>query len=449
MRISLHHSCFKLLLSLGMCSLFIDPASSQRDPSVHVGQAWESIEWQRYEIEDTLRMGDIAAGFVLSTSHLFQWKDTPAFQDITTSVYRGYGGLPLEEEETILTFFQTELAAKPFGLGWLECGLLAMAAMRPTDAVPAFQAASRDPLCRSVPMVHALLAEALYHTGDLHGATCAYEAAVKSASKSQAVLFQMRHLYAEALLKRGRIEEWQQMIQTCSDSSYPLESAYGLYQEAAYAWYRKDLDSCAPFVDLALAQTAIYGASPEWKWLWDKDRWDWVTRRLESARAALAGDPDGKLAMDYDAAVLDMHQGNQKGALARLEPLLAQYNLTEIDSWPTDRQLWVQRSHKAYYMLLGKMGRHEESIEGLKSMIPLARDNYHEKFEASLFCDLAYAYEMAQRNEEAREAYEIGLSLLDVPGEIIDPNVAYHPRGRIGKRARVADVANYRYLLSH
>ena len=434
---------------MALLLFLLSPVDAQRDISVHAGKPWERIEQQRDDIENTILSGNLGGGFVLSASHLYEWKDTPAFLDIATSVQRAYGGLPLTQEEHLLEFLKSELVAKPFGIGWLECGLLALAAMKVNEAVPAFQNALRDPLCRQVPLTHALLAQAHYHMGDIGAATQSFRAAIKAASKEQAVQFQMRYLYADAMQGSGHFEEWQKAVEDCCNSTYPLECAWGLEQEAEYAWYRKDMKSFETFVDLALAQISVYGESPEWKWRWDKDRWDWVTRHLGYAKAALAGASDGQMILDYGASILEGDLGNLEGAKAMIAPWLSLYKLEDIDTWTAERQLFVQRAYIAYYILQARTGQVEEAVQGFESMIPLARDTYHDKFKVSLYCHLGYALLQGQRHEDARKAYEIGLSLLDVPGEIIDPSIAYHPRGLIGKNSRVGFVANYRNLINY
>jgi len=438
----------KWIVCLALFLILLPPVTAQRDIAVHAGKPWERIEQQRDDIENTILSGDIGGGFVLSASHLFEWKNTPAFNDIATSVYRAYGGLPLSEEERLLTFLKGELANTPIGVGWLECGLMAMAAMKPEEAIPAFKHAAEDSLCCKTPLTYALLGQALSERGNIAEATQAFQTAIKAASKEQAVQFQMRHLYAETMLGKGEIEEWQRAVQDCCNSTYPLECAWGLQQEAQYAWYRKDMKSFETFVDLALAQISIYGKSPEWKWRWDKDRWDWVKRHLGYCKSAIEGASDGQLVMDYEASVIDGNRGDLLTAISRIEPWLSRYKLEEIDTWAAERQLWVQRTYVSYYIRLARIGRTDEAIQGLQNMIPLARDNYHEKFTAHLPCQLGYALLLSGQMEEAKKAYETGLSLLDVPGEIIDPTIAYHPRGRIGKKARVMFTASYRYLLN-
>ena len=433
---------------MGLFLFLLSPVDAQRDIAVHAGKPWERIEQQRDDIENTILSGNLGGGYVLSASHLYEWKDTPAFLDIATSVQRAYGGLPLTQEEHLLEFLKSELVAKSFGIGWLECGLLAMAAMKPEEAIPAFKRATEDPLCCKAPLTYALLGQALSERGNIAEATQAFQAAIKAASKEQAVQFQMRHLYAETMLGKGEIEEWQRAVQDCCNSTYPLECAWGLEQEAQYAWYREDMKSFETFVDLALAQISVYGESPEWKWRWDKDRWDWVTRHLGYCQSAIEEASDGQLVMDYEASVIDGNRDDPYSAIARIEPCLSQYKLEEIDSWNPERQLWVQRSYACYYIRLAKIGRTDDAVKGFESMIPLARDNYHEKFEASLHCKLGYALLLADRLKEAQKAYETGLSLLDVPGEIVDPSLAYHPRGRIGKKARFMYAAGYRYVMN-
>ena len=80
-------------------------------------------------------------------------------------------------------------------------------------------------------------------------------------------------------------------------------------------------------------------------------------------------------------------------------------------------------------------------------MIPYARNTSHVKFEPHIYCHLGYCLKSAGRFKEALEAYETGLSLLDVPDQVVDPSVAYYREGRIGKNARMSFVANYRHLV--
>lgn len=424
------------------------PVWGQRDLSVHSGKPWEKIEEQRAAIEDTILSGNVGGGFVLSASHLFEWKNTPAFSDIATSVFRAYGGIPLSEEEQLLTFLKGELKTNSQGVGWLECGLLAMALMKPEEAVPAFQQASQDSICCQAPLTYALLGQACAQAGDIRAATEAFRMAVDAASNEQVVRFQMRSLYAETMLEKGQITEWQKAVEECCNSNYPLECAWGLEQEAQYAWHRKDMTAFESFINLALAQAATYGASPTWHWRFEKDRWEWTTERLKNAKAALEGVNDGKLIFDMESEAIDEFQGNLEAALRRMDPWLPLYPLKEIDTWDSTRQLWGQRLHMIYYNTLTRLGRHDEAIAGLETMLPYARDNYHVKFEPHLHCYIAYALMLSGRLDEARAEYESGLSVLDAPGKTLDPFIAYYPEGRIGKKARVMFVANYRYLMN-
>jgi len=423
------------------------PVSGQRDTSVFKGKPWERIEQQRDDIESTILSGDVGSGYVLSASHLFEWKNTPAFYDIATSVYRAYGGLPLSEQENLLSFLKGELSINPQGIGWLEYGLLAMAAMKPEKAIPAFKQAAMDSLCYQAPLTHALLGVARTQTGGIRGATESFQTAIKAASKEQVVQFQMRNLYAETMLEKGRIAEWQKAVEECCNSNSPLECAWGLEQEAQNAWHRKDMTAFESFINLALAQAATYGASPSWQWRFEKDRWEWTTERLKNAKAALDGENDGKLIFDIESEAIDEFQGNLEDALKRLEPWLPLYPLKEIDTWDSTRQLWGQRLHMIYYNTLTRLGRHEDAIAGLEAMLPYARDNYHVKFEPHIHCYIAYALMLSGRLDEARAEYETGLSVLDAPGKTLDPSIAYYPEGRIGKKARVMFAANYRHLM--
>ncbi|MCG3145884.1 MAG: hypothetical protein HONDAALG_03589 [Gammaproteobacteria bacterium] len=425
------------------------PVSGQRDTSVFKGKPWERIEQQRDDIESTILSGDVGSGYVLSASHLFEWKNTPAFQDIVTSVYRGYGGIPLAEEEQLLSFLKSELKTNSQGVGWLECGLLAMAMMKPEEAVPAFKQAAQDSICCQAPLTYALLGQALTYTGNISEATRAFQAAVKAASKEQVIQFQMRSLFADTMHNQGKLAEWQNAVEECCNSTYPLECAWGLQQEAQNAWYQKDRLGFETFTNLALAQMSVYGASPTWQWSWEKGRWNRTTRHLGYAEAALKGSTDAQMILDYECAALDSNRVDLESAMRWIEKWPSRYDLREIDQWDEVRQLWVQRVYVGYYLFLSRMGRVDEGVAGIEAMIPFARDTKHEKFTTTIYCHLGYALMQGERLKEAKEAYEIGLSLLDVPGEMIDPALAYHPKGRIDKLDRVMFVANYRDLLNY
>lgn len=432
-----------LILSSGSVSW------SQRVSSEFSGKPCERIEKQCDAIEETILSGDVGGGFVLSASHLNEWKDTPAFNDIATSVYRAYGGLPLAEEEQLLSYLKGELAVKSVGLGWLECGLLAMAAMKPEEAIPAFKHATEDSFCCQAPLTYALLGQALTCTGNISEATQAFQSAIKAASKEQMIQFQMRSLFADTMHDQGKLVEWQKAVEECCNSSYPLECAWGLQQEAQYAWYRKDRLGFESFTNLAVAQLSIMGASPVWQWSWEKGRWNRTARHLGYAQAALKGSTDAAMILDYESAVLDSNRGDLESAMRWIEKWPSRYNLAEIDQWDEVRQLWVQRVYVAYYHFLSRMGRVDEGVAGIKAMIPFARDTIHEKFVTTIYCHLGYALMQGERLKEAKEAFEMGLSLLDVPGEIIDPALAYCPNGRIDKKNRVEFVANYRDILNY
>ena len=69
----------------------------QRDPSVFEGLPWEEVERERDAIENAILARDTVGSLVQSGSSMYMCRDTPAFQDITTSVYRAYAGLPQHE----------------------------------------------------------------------------------------------------------------------------------------------------------------------------------------------------------------------------------------------------------------------------------------------------------------------------------------------------------------
>jgi len=323
-----------------------------------------------------------------------------------------------------------------------------MAAMKPEEAVPAFKQASQDSVCCMVPLTYALLGQACAQVGDIRAATEAFRASVKAASKEQVVQFQMRNLYAETMLEKGQITEWQKAVEECCNSNYLLECAWGLEQEAQYAWHRKDMTAFESFINLALAQAETYGASPTWQWRFENDRWEWTTWHLKNAKAALAGENGGRLFFDMESEAIDEFQGDLEAALERMEPWLPLYPLKDIDTWSPTEQLWGQHLHVIYSNTLARLGRHDEAIAGLEAMLPYARDTHYVKFEPRIHCYIAYALMLAGRLDDARAEYETGLSILDAPGQILDPSIAYYPQGRIGRKSRVMFVANYRYLMN-
>ena len=191
-----------------------------------------------------------------------------------------------------------------------------------------------------------------------------------------------------------------------------------------------------------------YDVSTQWQWRFEKERWDQLTRHLGYAGAALEGASDGMLALDYEAAMVEIREGSMDLALKRFERWLDDYPISEVRNWDDNRRLWGQRLHLMYNHVLGRLLRTDEAVEGFQEMLRYATDTYHVKFEPHIFSQMGYALSAADRLEEARDAYETALSLLDVPGEIVDPNVGYHPKGRMGKTARMGAVANYRNVLN-
>jgi hypothetical protein len=446
--------CAGMTIARAMIFLFVliaflaAPSWAQRDSSAFEGKAWEQVERERDAIETAILTGEPADALVLSTSNLYLQRNSPAFDDVATSIFRAYAGLPLDEAQARLEFQCEQLKDRTNGLGWLAAGLAARAVMNPASAAHAFRCAASDEMCCRIPFTNILLFESLIPLGRVDEATAAYREAVHSASGDPSTLFQVRYKFAEVLRDQGRLALWRESVEACAQSELPLERAYGLQQQALYAWYQQDLETFERKVGKAVVANSAYNASTEWLYRWDNDRWKSVSRHLGYASAALEGATDGRMILDFEStAVFAQAERKLEFALERVEPWVAHYPLEEIDSWDDTRQLWGQRLHLFHNNLLGRLGRTEEALDGFRNMLPYARDNYHTKFEPHVYCQMGYALKCADRLEEAREAYETGLSILDVPGEVVDPDIAYYPGGRIGKKRRMGFVANYRHLM--
>jgi tetratricopeptide (TPR) repeat protein len=420
---------------------------AQRDSSVFDGTPWESVEQERDAIESAILSGNAADALVVSTSNLYLHRNSPSFDSIATSVFRAYAGLSPDEAERQLEFAVSELDGEENGLGWLAAGLLARAAMKEASAAEAFRCAASDEMCCRIPQTNILLFESLIPLGQIEEATAAYEAAVKSASTDPTVLFQVRQKFAEAMREQGRTAFWQETARSCSESEDPLESAWGNQQQALYAWYQGDREAFAEALGKATVARSALDASAESEWRWVSDRRKWTDRHLGYATAALEGSTAAQLALDVECSTLAAQERDLKKALTFLEPWLPRFPIGKVDEWDDPTKLWGQRLHLYYNILLGRLGRYDEAVAGFRRMIPYARNTSHVKFEPHIYCHLGYALKIAGRYKEALEAYETGLSLLDVPDRVVDPSVVYYREGRIGKNARMGFVANYRHLV--
>jgi tetratricopeptide (TPR) repeat protein len=438
-------ACFLTLVAVLLCS---GACWAQRDSAAFEGTPWEEVERERDAIEQTILSGNITSGLVLSGSSMYLRKGEPDFLDIATSVSRAYAGLPLTQAESILATLVDEATAHPSGLGWVEAGLMAQASMKPEKAVTAFQEALKDEECCRIPLVYTFLGQSLLGVADLPGATATFEEAVRAASGETTILFQVRHTYGESMLEQGKAEAWQEIAGRCAESSHQVERVWGLQQQAQYAWYKNDLKLFEEKVGEAVIAGSGLNASTEWRYRFDHDKWKWASRHLGYAIAALEGASDGKAALDYESAAIDVFAGDVQAGFKRLEPWVEYYDLRNIDEWDANRQLWAQRIHLFYNNFLARLGRQEEAVARLQEMLPYARDNYHTKFEPHIYCHIGYCLMLGEKFDEAKEAFDMGLSALDVPGEVVDPNVGYYREGRIGKKARMNFVANYRYLLN-
>jgi len=438
-----------LLLSTLFVLILPSPwAAAQRDSSAFEGLPWEAVEQERDAIENAILSDKLPSGLVISGSAMYLRNNSPAFQDITTSVFRAYAGLPPEKAEDILAFLVEQASSQPSGLGWIEAGLCARSLMKADPAVVAFREALKDQECCNIPMTYAYLGQSLLETGDIQGATESFVAGIRAASGQPSVLFQVRHLYIESLLGRGLTASREKILAEAAASNYPLERSWALHQLAQEAWRQGDMETFSHRVGEAVLAKSVYGATPQWLWRWDQDRWNQLQRHLGLAMAALEGASDGKLALDFETAIAEVYEGSLEAALARLEPWLDDYPLEEVPKWDATRRLWGQRLHLFHNNLLGRLGRTDEAVAGFYNMLAHATDTYHVKFEPEIWCQLGYCLFAANRLEEAREAYETGLSLVDVPGDVLDPKVAYYRKGRIGKQARMNAVANYRGLIN-
>ena len=419
----------------------------QRDSSVFEGKPWEGVEQERDAIENAILGRGAAGSLVLSGSSLYLRRNTPAFEDVTTSVYRAYAGIPPEEAESMLGFLVAEASSQHSGLGWIQAGLCARALEKPKEAASSFRQAVQDKECCNLPMTYVFLGKSLLESGDTEGAIEAFDRAVEAASPQATVLFQVRYQFAESLSGHTKRTQWLRVLDDCAHSSNPLEKAWGLQQQGQDAWRLGDLATFERKAGEAAAALSPYDASTQWQWRFEKERWDQLTRHLGYAGAALEGASDGMLALDYEAAIAEILEGSMELALKRLEPWLDHYPISEVRNWDDNRRLWGQRLHLLYNNVLGRLNRTDEAVEGFQEMLVYATDTYHVKFEPEIYGQMGYALSLADRLDEAREAYETGLSLLDVPGEIVDPNVAYYRKGRMGKQVRMGAVANYRNVL--
>jgi tetratricopeptide (TPR) repeat protein len=435
---------FLILASVLLCS---GVCWAQRDSSVFDGKPWEDVEREIDAIEEAILGWDLATGMILSGSSMYVRRDLPAFEDITNSLCRSYAGLPPEEAEAMLRFLSEEASSQHSGLGWIQAGLCARALEKSADAASSFRQALKDTECCDLPTTYLLLGISLQETGDTEGAVSAFDRAVESAASRPTVLFQTRYRIAETLWGHSKFDRWLQVLDECAQSSNPLEKGWGLQQQAQEAWRLGEKETFAEKAGEAIVALLPFDASTEWQWRFEKERWDQLTRHLEYAGAALGGASDGMLAMDYHAAIVEISEGSMDLALRRLERWLDDYPISEVRNWDENRRLWGQRLHQVYNDMLGRMMRTDEAVAGFREMLLYATDTYHVKFEPHIYASMGYALSGADRLEEARDAYETALSLVDVPGEVIDPNVAYHPKGRMGKRARMAAVANYRNVL--
>jgi len=436
--------CF---LTLG---LFFSSTTShaQRDPNEFTGTPWEAVEAERDAIELALESRNHAEALIHSASALYRRRTEPAFCDVSTSICRAYAGVPVEAAEDYIEFAQWRLDGQTNGLGWLTVAFAAEGAMKPETAVRAYREALKDSMCCEIPFVYSDLARNLVYEGRLDEATRTFAEAVRAASETAVPLFQIRHTFGETMRECGRLDRWREVTADCSSSALPLEKAWGLQQAALSAWSEGDGQTFAEKAERARAAASIYSETTPFSWRWMRDQWNTVDRHLHYAELALAESPVGAMILDLESAALDESRGDIQGAFDRIEPYIEQYPIEEVDAWDEDLLLWGQRLHVAYNNYLGRLGFHDEAVAGFQGMIPYARDTYHTKFEPHLYCQLGYTLMNAGRLVEAKSAFETGLSVLDVLGETVDPNLGYVREGRIGKRKRMCFVANYRWVLA-
>lgn len=435
------------LLALVAVALIPCPSNAQGEPGVHQGKPWEAVEAEREEIEEAIIGGDLAGGFVTATSALYEHRLTPSFSDIAMSIHRAFLGIPLHQALEYSDFLQTQLSGSGDGLAWFYAGLAARAIEDEERAAQAFAKALEDPDCCRIPLTYTYLGASQLWAGEIHAASEAFEAAVHAASQHATIRFQVRHAFAEEFRKSGNVVLYREAVAQSSLSEDLLERAWGKQQLAQLAWYDGDSENFTSLIPLALADHQTFNASTEWSSRWEEERWAALEALLESAQAAIQGATDGRLALDYESAILDAYIGDVTSAYDRMVPYLPQYPLSEIDSWEGQKQVWGQRLHVIANNLLARLGRYEEAIAGYEAMIRFTRNTDSIRFVPHVHCHLGYACLLADRLEDARAAYETGLSLLDVPGEVTDPAVMYIRNGEISENARMMFVANYRWLL--
>jgi tetratricopeptide (TPR) repeat protein len=318
--------------------------------------------------------------------------------------------------------------------------------MKPAQAVPAFQEALKDEQCCEIPMTHALLGQSLYEIGEVTGAMSAFVDAEKEAPVDPAVVFQIRRLHSKTVRETGRTDLWLDTIRECAESGFSLERAWGLEQQAEYAWYQGDSEVFAQRIGQAAVALSAYDASSETRSIWEETRYKQIERHLGYAAAVLEGSDEMGIVFDYETSFLDTGAGNLEAALNRLDPWVERYPLDQIDTWSGELVFWGQRTHLFHNSLLGRMGRLDEAVRGFQNMLANVRDSDRMSFEPHIYCHLAYCLMCAGRLQEAREAYEMGLSVLEIPGQIVDPTVAYCRGGRIATKARMMFVENFRSL---
>jgi len=417
----------------------------QADPS---GDVLELVQQECNEIEDTILSGDLTNGLVVSGSALYQHRNSAAFQDIASAVCDAFAGLRPEEANSFLVYLQAEETGPTSGLGWFVAGLLARAAMKPASAAASFEQALKDQECCRIPTTYAFLGQTLTEVGDATGATRAFQNAISAASEHEDLLFYVRCLQAETLRQRGQMTPWREVIRQCSESGQSQAKAWGLEQEAEDAWRRGDSAAFAQKIGVAAVAAVSCSTSEEIDSLWEKTQWKVLNRHLAYGAAYLEGATENGIVFDYETALLEVYEGTLEAALERLEPWVERYPIAGIDGWSEELRFWGQRTHLFYNNLLGRLGRTEEALRGFQSMLSYARDTDRMKFEPHVYGQIGYCLAAAGRPEEAARAYETALAVLDTPGEVVDPTVAYNRQGRIHKKTRMNLVANYRGLLN-
>jgi hypothetical protein len=100
-----------------LCALLCIPIPGWegRDPLVFKSKPWKQVEQQRDSIEKNVLSGNVGRGFVLSALNLYEWKNTPAFNQIATSVYRALIGCLDRQGTPDICFTQGGFSNNPQG----------------------------------------------------------------------------------------------------------------------------------------------------------------------------------------------------------------------------------------------------------------------------------------------------------------------------------------------